>query len=317
MRPLGKVAKPVADAVPEVLYHYTTAAGLLGILKRDDNSLWASAIGFSNDTSEGRYATKMGAQILQRYDKAPKASPPVKGSALSPFVPDWGQEVQRTRGWFSSSTKHREYAYSISFCEEDNLLSQWRAYGGVASFSLGFQYFPAKALLRPSGFESRLVKIEYDATKQKEFFRSILDQTRRTFDTQSALFSRLDDNASLTARIASIQMRRALTVWAHSVKHVAFKEEKEWRLIVMPTQGMINQHVSSPDNVEAAEFREFRGRLLPYVRVSPPNGRFDLKSITVGPSRTQMLEVRAVNLFLEKSGLKGVEVNISDTPLQS
>jgi hypothetical protein len=100
---------------PSILYHYTTAAGLLGILKKEGHSLWASAIGFSNDSSEGRYATSAGNNILAAYK-------PQRGSDRAVIG------VMATSLY--STEKQREAAFSVSLCQEDNLLSQWRAYGG-------------------------------------------------------------------------------------------------------------------------------------------------------------------------------------------
>lgn len=45
------------DALPESLYHYTDAAGLLGIL--DNNSLYATHVAYLNDSQELAYGMQM------------------------------------------------------------------------------------------------------------------------------------------------------------------------------------------------------------------------------------------------------------------
>ena len=43
--------------IPDVLYHYTTQAGLLGIIQ--SKQIWATSVLFLNDTTEINYAIKL------------------------------------------------------------------------------------------------------------------------------------------------------------------------------------------------------------------------------------------------------------------
>ena len=60
--PLWNRCFPYAQPPPPPLYHYTNAAGLVGIL--DSGSLWASAIGHSNDLREITCAFELARPIL-------------------------------------------------------------------------------------------------------------------------------------------------------------------------------------------------------------------------------------------------------------
>jgi hypothetical protein len=284
-----------------VLYHYTTAGGLLGILKKDANALWASQIGFSNDSSEGSYATELGIEVVNSYPEPPLAQ-----------SEQWRSILARYRAWMSSSAKEREFAFSVSFCEEDDVLSQWRAYGGIASFSIGFSDLAddiygsgGDGIRLESSLEPllELVKIEYDRGKQMRSLIQIIDGARAK-----------STGGELSQRYVSLAeglLHSDTTVWAHSIKHAAFREEKEWRIIVRSHSGD-----SKALEKEQIEVRELRGRLLPYIRIVPQGDKFTISSITVGPCKTQSLEVRAVKLLLDKSGLTQVRVNVSDAPLQ-
>src|ERR1035441_9565471 len=51
--------------VPAVLYHYTTAEGLLGIL--NEQAFWATDCEFLNDSSEMRYGLQLFTHKLREY----------------------------------------------------------------------------------------------------------------------------------------------------------------------------------------------------------------------------------------------------------
>src|SRR5678816_1780308 len=54
--------------VPPRLYHYTTPAGLLGIV--ENNKLWATHINYLNDATELGYARALVEAALARYERA-------------------------------------------------------------------------------------------------------------------------------------------------------------------------------------------------------------------------------------------------------
>jgi hypothetical protein len=289
-------------AAPHSLYHYTTAHGLLGILKNDENQFWASEIGFSNDASEGRYATDVGLSVIN-------------GHPLSSDVAASCKEVSGfARSLFSLPGRIWEEGYVVSFCAEDNCLSQWRAYGGTSSFSIGFGALATDVLECSGGSDIRLVKVEYEVSEQKRKLTQVLDGTYKF------LKSPLADPEAKWAYFACAMLHFSLTQWACSVKHKAFREEREWRVIVFPSYEYSRNaafYGEAPRLVSHPELREHRGRLLPYVIVKPKTGKFNIESITVGPSKIQSLDAKAVELLKEKLGLGDAKVLLSDIPLQS
>ena len=59
-----------SQAQQELLYHYTTQEGLLGILR--DKCIWATDIRYLNDTSEGQIFTKL---FLDELNQRPTTEP--------------------------------------------------------------------------------------------------------------------------------------------------------------------------------------------------------------------------------------------------
>lgn len=131
---------------PPVLYHYTTQAGLLGIL--ESNCLWATAAQYLNDSSEYEYglqliADRLSSTAKEAVDETVAAKLAEIAKDLSPFP---GVCV-------------------VSLTKDGDLLSQWRAYGGRAGgVALGFCAAHLSNIAQEQGFE--LVRCLYtDAQK--------------------------------------------------------------------------------------------------------------------------------------------------------
>jgi hypothetical protein len=135
---------------PKTLYHYTDASGALGILS--GNEIWASDAFFLNDSSELQF----GLDII--YDVWKEARRLVRSAKQAEWLDGLlGLMHQQFADVYST--------YLSCFCEEGNLLSQWRGYGKIGTgFALGID--GAKLKQRADGFQ--LVKVEYNPDAQRE-----------------------------------------------------------------------------------------------------------------------------------------------------
>jgi len=110
-----------AATIPRRLYHYTTLEGLTGIL--GSTGLWASDVRFVNDASELSYASALiGNEVVAAISESEAVRPHLHlhSEMANPF------EIGRR-------------PFVACFCEEGDLLSQWRGYRAAESgFSLGF-----------------------------------------------------------------------------------------------------------------------------------------------------------------------------------
>src|SRR6266853_2545450 len=103
---------------PSVLYHYTDAAGFLGIIKT--GSLWASDVRFVNDMNEMKYSMNLLRQL-----------------ATEKAASDHPKELIDLVDHISIFVGHGFRAYALSFSELGDDLTQWRAYaGGVGGYSI-------------------------------------------------------------------------------------------------------------------------------------------------------------------------------------
>ena len=251
-----------------LLFHYTTAEGLKGIIEK--NELWATSAYFLNDSSEIIYGYGVLKEVLDKSitnNVRPNDSLPL-GIA------------RNLRQWFGEDLQNRHVInpiYLACFCEEDNLLSQWRTYGQLGGYSLGFN-LPADDLRTGQGFKpepnvytSIPVKIEYDRSEQAKKCVSILDQLLAIFDdpeTARALVTVSDHPlvgySTILRVIADMLLEEIL-----SFKNEAFRDEKEWRVVIRQRELTKQGTDDGGKTPIPIYFRSSGGMLVPYVKLIP------------------------------------------------
>src|ERR1700761_4020278 len=104
----GQAASP-----PDVLWHYTNAAGFLGIFR--SGKLWATNTDYLNDASEIRHAKKLVLRAV--YNGRSRVVDHNEHEMLDLLCDCIGSDTTRP-------------VFVASLSAEKNELSQWRAYGG-------------------------------------------------------------------------------------------------------------------------------------------------------------------------------------------
>jgi len=133
--------------IPGVLYHYTSLAGLIGIIR--DKVIWASSIYHLNDASEFDY-------IFRLLEKTKR-----KNSILNVLKDE-----------LEAYQYFERVLYVTSFSEEEDSLSQWREYcGGGSGFAIGLDL---RDLNRSSDNAYEIKKCIYDKTTQIKILKDCL-----------------------------------------------------------------------------------------------------------------------------------------------
>ncbi|MFE3052290.1 DUF2971 domain-containing protein [Nocardia sp. NPDC059239] len=297
--------------MPDSLYHYTTAAGLLGILEPLTNtddlglaiettsvrsfSLWATDARYLNDSAELTFAAKeLGSAVIEQLDDLADDEP---RKEILQHVAERIREGDFTTEDVTYTT-HSQAAYVTCFCTDGDLLSQWRGYGANGGgYSIEFDSRALEYLLVPAlragdavvghAIGSPLVQVNYglDDEKLREAAKLIVEG-----EPDSALFNMLSSLAQF--------------------KHEAFAEEDEWRIVA-----------SRPTFYTPLRFRPGpTGGITPYIRLIRPQPVDDLtvipsaiRSITVGPGSDQDLREEALRQLLGQRGFLDVEVKRSKT----
>ena len=143
---------------PRLLYHYTDAAGLLGMLK--SRRLRATNSRFMNDPTENEYAAELVTALTWDLQQDYPSTLFLEISKaildlLKTYV-DYGEQ------------------YLACFCENGDLVSQWRGYGATGGgYALGFtaKYLGLNYYPRAEKPEPILRKVLYSKRQQQALIR--------------------------------------------------------------------------------------------------------------------------------------------------
>jgi len=252
----------------ETLYHYTSLAGMMGII--GSGILRASDIRYMNDSAELRHTL----DLLNRQ---------VTRRILSGV--DNPEHLNAFLDWLGRRIVSGPMLFGASFRANGNLLSQWRGYSvhgkGV---SLGFDPSQIAAQAEAQGFS--VGRCVYNPRTQERLIEDVIDSVERLgarddSDRGGACFEHLEEDL---LRIAAI------------LKHPAFEEEQEWR-IISPT---------TPDaRHPAIHFREGASMLVPYYafRLAADGAAgTPLNHVYIGPTSNAELSMHSLRLYLEQQG---------------
>lgn len=248
--PANSLVESLWSQVPTAtLYHYTSTAGLVGIV--ETKRLWASSIQSLNDTAEFKHAIALVDHILDqhlRHERGP-----------------WNDLYGELREVAPMFTSFPIFVGSLSGAKDQ--LSQWRGYcptGG--GFSIGFDTEILKAQAKRQGF--RLVKCEYDKEKQKAICEEIIS------DACSAVGKEADAKKRRSVVMEAFALPFVRT--APALKNPSFHEEQEWRLVGGPFER----------NHSSIRFRPSRYSIIPYFEfaLAQEGGTLEVEEIVVGPN---------------------------------
>lgn len=279
---------------PDLLYHYTDAAGLIGIVTTGE--LWATDVLYLNDASEFVYIFQLIGEQLEQVMKNDH--------------PYFSGEVAGMIDFASKSAldllRDDMSVFIACFCEKKDLLSQWRGYArGTGGFAVGFKRIETERLA-PEGLSSRLEfePVNYDASAQRvEIREQLLDAMERNRPSGKGAEALFDAYRSfLGGYFGTIGSK------AHLYKHPGFAEEKEWRITVrLRRADLVGTGVP--------RFRDGSLGPVPFVPVgvhsttSPP--RLPIREIVVGPTQNPSLAERSVRLLLGSVGYGHAEVTVT------
>lgn len=301
------------ETLPETLWHYTDAAGLLGILGNVDEPptpnvkgsgtfkpiLWASAAQFLNDRRELIHGLELVKNHIETVN-IPRIS-----SAPAGTYTRQDDRVGYLRGVCQTineivDQKYDTYLHccTISFSEDPDVLSQWRAYGGgVGGFAIGFR---ASAFPRGAGSVANagglgLHKVSYTNNTLPKALKGAV-----TLFVDQHMANPRPPQPKQGSLFRAVQ---SLAFFAASVKHNGFEEEREWRFI---EPGFFNE----------PEFRATPAGLVPYRKIE-----LDASAVTgvfVGPGPNQYENSIAARSLLYRFGYYDAAKNVhcSETPFR-
>lgn len=271
-----------------LLYHYTSAAGLMGIVQKRE--IWATESNYLNDPSEVSYASKVLVGLLRRAadgadghnrDRVNQAVDLLERAYADPHSPH--QYIE-------------DRSFITSFSRSDHSLTLWRLYSGRTGYCVGFDKDKLLSWLGhgyPAGDRADLSSLEdqerydaqvtnfdliprvHDVRYGEEPVRAVLEEV---------LAASADDGKPFEPRL------RELFRQLSGIKHKAFEDEREVRLVVNDAYHL----PYSETRISAA------GELVAYRRVAFP---FEaVRSITMAPGANYPRTRRALRSLLNTGG---------------
>ncbi|MDP3142879.1 MAG: DUF2971 domain-containing protein [Candidatus Omnitrophota bacterium] len=274
--------QPQFQEPPPILYHYTSAAGLLGIVTQ--RCIWATDLHFLNDSRELIHALELASQIIQS----------IKPHHLSQHQVELGMKMLGDLRRFADVP-----IFVASFSENGDLLSQWRAYcPSAGGYSVGIR----TSSLRANGEERfSLRPCIYDPERQRALVKVLILQVLQFLPDASK--SGAYDVSDGAIQGLALGFLAGLAKLAPLLKDQAFSAEREWRL------------VSSDTSVE--KFRATSRRVVPYVEIPLAAGDAPLEigHLIVGPTEDpQLSRASAGRLFYVHGVAREWRIDVSPIP---
>ncbi len=263
-----------AEEPKAMLYHYTSFAGLMGIVQ--EKALWASEIRYLNDSQELQHFGRLVHSLVIR---ALEATPHQQSADIL------GQFDQ----WLRERLALGPMIFVGSLTENGNLLSQWRGYCGHGQgVSLGFA--PDRVVLAARDRAFTIGRCIYEGGRQTQLvddFLKILLAAANSRGPDGAL------PATQSFHGFFQELEPQIFRIAPLFKSGAFSEESEWRAVSLPVLNFVQPPI---------RYRPGATMLIPFIDMPLPtdNGRLVLPKVYIGPTSTPGLSVHSVSMYLAK-----------------
>ncbi len=315
---------------PKELFHYTGISGLKGIL--ESQTLWATHYKYLNDEEEIiHFKPRMEKLILSILEQ-------VNHDRQLSFSPeDLKIEAAKIVDCFynvllgDKSNPPLAEPYITSFCRADNenvekhgLLSQWLGYGQGGGYAVVFDAPVLKNLVGEEcnkWYYSFLHggDVAYSDASEEEIRQEIgihLETLKNGFAEFLATLKTKPDPEPLEKTYFP------LLAAACRYKHWGFKEEKEFRIIAIPSNSeTVNELRKQPgDSLKEKPKKHFirSGTAIPYVSLlegitCSPAKPLPIKRIIIGPHQEKEKRKTAIEILLNQLGIRA-EVSVSAIP---
>lgn len=283
-------------------WHYTNAAGLMGIVT--SQTLFASATEVVNDSSEVNYGIDLVRQVWK--DVAARSDfPPANVTYISEALSDdWPNYIANS-------------IFIVSASEDSDLLGQWRGYAGGDGFAIGFDLEstgwrcpgPARvSTVFPLGWR----KVTYDTVEQ----RALAEAHLRAYAAGPAA-APADWASRSDARSQFMPITRAkLSSLVSLLKHPAFADEREVRHVEGTIGGEVRFRATGRGIVPYVEMRAVE--LIRWNGVSLAGDeitRLPIHEVAVGPGAGPSA-CASLQRYLASHGYGDVNVRMSSIPLR-
>lgn len=284
----------------EKLYHYTSAAGLKGIV---DGEFWVTESQFLNDINEFQMGTEVYSEVIKKHI--------VDEKLANRIIHEVSEEVDRLNQVpkIGDSIAYSGY-YVISFSLEEDSLLLWSEYSECMGYCMKFDF---QKLFDAFNHVIYHGKVIYDWNKQ---IKCIEDECKKSFFNAEfgKTISKWEDIQYLTEDQWSMFVRHSAVIcllYGMFFKKKCFEGEKEYRFIF----DCIHEGGKCEEDMrEKQHFRIKDETFIPYVKqkIKDLDG---LERVMVGPKNQSDIALKGLERYFRNRNL-GVEVKMSKASLR-
>src|SRR4030042_6131247 len=267
---------------PRVLFHYTSAPALLGIIK--SNKIWATNIRYMNDSSELSYTYDLANEIITRMRSEQK-------NKIAQYFFECFADYIKGNNLYNYFFD----VYAFCFCEDGDQLSQWREYAerGIG-FAIGFnaEMITDKHVQQYKNYG--LVKVIYERSTQIKYLEYVIISCMHELSSLAKLCKKMQMPDLVFDFCRALDA--GISTYAVQYKDKAFQEEKEWRIVYIQP---------SIDIIDKIEFRFSKEILIPYIELDLTGSskaltnKLPITSIIQGPQSHPEIGSYSLKLFLK------------------
>jgi len=323
-------------SLPDKLYHYTGIHGLKGII--ESQTLWATHYKYLNDAEE----------IMHFRQQLPDILRPVFKVIFSALTKEQQDRLEKRYSSIAKAVEEESkkcamaiykvafsgnppfaVPYITSFCSVDEtdkhvadhgLLSQWRGYGAQGGYAIIFDTAELKQLLKEEGekwaYSTIFVgDVVYSSATDEEMhdeFGDHIDAIQKSWEQ----VLQTGDHGVLGKTYSPF------FACACRYKHRGFGEEREFRIVTIPTPRQVVQIANAKGETLLPEkpVSHFsrNGAAVPYLNLFEDitvsaRKRLPIKRIIVGPHPEKEKRKTSVESLLKQHEIQA-EVSVSEIP---
>jgi hypothetical protein len=309
------------------IFHYTDAAGLVGILS--SKSLFATHYRCLNDSTEAKIIRNLIMPILEREvaDVTPKLIK--RGWLTRAFYEEYGANGHRIQAEsiyqaIARTIDNVSPYFVLSFCRHDEgsdqfehgLLSQWRGYSNGGGVAIEFDEAGIDAIMHAENDQ-----FIYAASKTSEVLYENFDSLFKPEQFEGvagALIAKMFGNRDASEITGGKNIDEAVRNYilvAPFLKHAGFREEREYRMVLAPVR---KNHGDKrlKGEYKPINFRVRNNSIVPYLELfETKDAVLPIRSVIIGPHPDQEMQQEAVMMILENAGLT-TQVRASQIPFR-
>lgn len=283
---------------PKRIFHYTNTAGLMGILS--SSRIWATHFRYLNDSSEISYGFSLFERIVGKKIESNK------NEIINAFLKRTLITANPFDGMFE--------CYVACFCENDDLLNQWRSYtdsGGGFSVAFDAEMIDLRIRVEDPSQDFILRKVVYDPEIQYRLIEEVVDKAIAVL-LQKTDGLTVDDANSAIARCCHF-VRCEVAEYLITFKHPAFETENEWRIL----------HIIGCHEEVNLKFRDGPYGITPYVCLDPcpmigaNSHRLPIVAVRHGPTSNAQNIKYSLNKILRQNGYAFIEISGTELPMRT